>query len=71
MRTIAIVGTSLAGLRAAETLRRDGFDERVYPRVRGVPGVQAAAPVVQTYVPWNVHEFILPLNDVPWPFPLR
>ena len=29
MRTIAIVGTSLAGLRAAETLRRDGFDERV------------------------------------------
>ncbi|HYL52910.1 MAG TPA: FAD/NAD(P)-binding oxidoreductase [Acidimicrobiia bacterium] len=29
MRTIAIVGMSLAGLRAAETLRRDGFDERV------------------------------------------
>jgi 3-phenylpropionate/trans-cinnamate dioxygenase ferredoxin reductase component len=29
MRTIAIVGTSLAGLRAAETLRRDGFDERI------------------------------------------
>jgi len=29
MQTIAIVGTSLAGLRAAETLRRDGFDERV------------------------------------------
>jgi NADPH-dependent 2,4-dienoyl-CoA reductase/sulfur reductase-like enzyme len=29
VRTIAIVGTSLAGLRAAETLRRDGFDERI------------------------------------------
>jgi 3-phenylpropionate/trans-cinnamate dioxygenase ferredoxin reductase subunit len=29
MRTIAIVGTSLAGLRAAETLRHDGFDERI------------------------------------------
>jgi len=29
MQTIAIVGTSLAGLRAAETLRRYGFDERV------------------------------------------
>jgi 3-phenylpropionate/trans-cinnamate dioxygenase ferredoxin reductase component len=29
MRTIAIVGTSLAGLRAAETLRRDGFDDRI------------------------------------------
>ncbi|HEY5076360.1 MAG TPA: FAD-dependent oxidoreductase [Acidimicrobiia bacterium] len=26
MRTVAIVGTSLAGLRAAETLRREGFD---------------------------------------------
>jgi NADPH-dependent 2,4-dienoyl-CoA reductase/sulfur reductase-like enzyme len=29
MRTVAIVGTSLAGLRAAETLRRDGFDGRI------------------------------------------
>ena len=28
MRRIAIVGMSLAGLRAAETLRRDGFDGR-------------------------------------------
>src|SRR5437764_9098390 len=28
----------------------DGFDERVYPRVRATPGVEAAAPVVQTYV---------------------
>jgi NADPH-dependent 2,4-dienoyl-CoA reductase/sulfur reductase-like enzyme len=28
-RTIVIVGASLAGLRAAETLRREGFDERV------------------------------------------
>src|SRR5438105_5609679 len=29
MRTIAVVGTSLAGLRAAETLRREGFEERI------------------------------------------
>jgi NADPH-dependent 2,4-dienoyl-CoA reductase/sulfur reductase-like enzyme len=29
MRTVAIVGTSLAGLRAAETLRREGFDGRI------------------------------------------
>ncbi len=29
MRTIAIAGMSLAGLRAAETLRRDGFDGRI------------------------------------------
>src|SRR3954454_11811433 len=29
MRTVAIVGTSLAGSRAAETLRRDGFDGRI------------------------------------------
>jgi NADPH-dependent 2,4-dienoyl-CoA reductase/sulfur reductase-like enzyme len=29
MRTVAIVGTSLAGLRAAETFRRDGFDGRI------------------------------------------
>jgi 3-phenylpropionate/trans-cinnamate dioxygenase ferredoxin reductase subunit len=29
MRTVAIVGTSLAGLRAAETLRREGYDGRV------------------------------------------
>ena len=29
MRRIAIVGMSLAGLRAAETLRRDGFDGRI------------------------------------------
>ena len=28
-RTIVIVGASLAGLRAAETLRREGYDERV------------------------------------------
>jgi NADPH-dependent 2,4-dienoyl-CoA reductase/sulfur reductase-like enzyme len=28
-RTIVIVGASLAGLRAAETLRHDGYDERV------------------------------------------
>ncbi|MBI4552516.1 MAG: ABC transporter permease [Candidatus Latescibacteria bacterium] len=27
----------------------EGFDERIYPKVRAVPGVQAAAPVVQTY----------------------
>ena len=29
MRTVAIVGTSLAGLRAAETLRREEFDGRI------------------------------------------
>src|SRR3954447_9726079 len=29
MRTVAIVGTSLAGLRAAETLRRESFDGRI------------------------------------------
>jgi 3-phenylpropionate/trans-cinnamate dioxygenase ferredoxin reductase component len=29
MRTVAIVGTSLAGLRAAETFRREGFDGRI------------------------------------------
>jgi NADPH-dependent 2,4-dienoyl-CoA reductase/sulfur reductase-like enzyme len=29
VRTIAIAGMSLAGLRAAETLRRDGFDGRI------------------------------------------
>jgi len=29
MRTVAIVGMSLAGLRAAETLRREGFDGRI------------------------------------------
>ncbi|MDQ1461944.1 MAG: hypothetical protein QOI08_3428 [Actinomycetota bacterium] len=29
MKSVAIVGTSLAGLRAAETLRREGFDGRV------------------------------------------
>jgi 3-phenylpropionate/trans-cinnamate dioxygenase ferredoxin reductase subunit len=29
VRTIAIVGTSLAGLRAAEALRREGFDGRI------------------------------------------
>src|SRR5205823_8799340 len=28
----------------------EGFDEWVYPRVRAVAGVEAAAPVVQTYV---------------------
>ena len=27
--------------------RSDGFDERWYPRIRRIPGVQAAAPVVQ------------------------
>lgn len=32
---------------AADT---EGFDERVYPRIRALPGVEAAAPVVQTYV---------------------
>ncbi len=29
LRTVAIVGMSLAGLRAAETLRREGFDGRI------------------------------------------
>ena len=29
MRTVAVVGTSLAGLRAIETLRREGFDGRI------------------------------------------
>ncbi|MBV8236013.1 MAG: FAD-dependent oxidoreductase, partial [Acidimicrobiia bacterium] len=29
MRTVAVVGASLAGLRAAETLRQDGFDGRL------------------------------------------
>ncbi|MDQ1430747.1 MAG: hypothetical protein QOF40_1349 [Actinomycetota bacterium] len=29
MRTVVVVGASLAGLRATETLRRDGFDGRV------------------------------------------
>ena len=29
MRTVAIVGSSLAGLRAAETFRREGFDGRI------------------------------------------
>ena len=29
MRTVAVVGMSLAGLRAAETLRREGFDGRI------------------------------------------
>ena len=29
MRTVVIVGTSLAGLRAAETFRREGFDGRI------------------------------------------
>ncbi len=29
MQTVAIVGTSLAGLRAAETFRREGFDGRI------------------------------------------
>src|SRR5689334_4115111 len=28
-----------------------GFDERVFPRLRGVAGVQAAAPVVQVMAP--------------------
>ncbi|HTE16799.1 MAG TPA: ABC transporter permease, partial [Armatimonadota bacterium] len=27
----------------------EGFDERVFPAVRALPGVEAAAPVVQTY----------------------
>jgi len=26
-----------------------GFDERVFPKLRGVPGIQASAPVVQAY----------------------
>lgn len=30
MHTIAVVGMSLAGLRAAETLRREGFDGRIF-----------------------------------------
>ena len=29
MRTVAVVGTSLAGLRAIETLRREGYDGRI------------------------------------------
>src|SRR6478609_3376358 len=29
MRTIAVVGTSLAGLRAIETFRREGYDGRI------------------------------------------
>src|SRR6266851_1007210 len=29
MQTVAIVGTSLAGLRAAETFRREGYDGRI------------------------------------------
>src|SRR3954471_4341243 len=29
MRTVAIAGLSLAGLRAAETLRRDGYEGRI------------------------------------------
>ncbi len=29
MRTVVVVGASLAGLRATETLRRDGFDDRI------------------------------------------
>jgi putative ABC transport system permease protein len=29
----------------------EGFDERLFPLVRAVPGVTAAAPVVQLYVP--------------------
>lgn len=28
----------------------DGFDERIFPTLRALPGVAAAAPVVQTYV---------------------
>lgn len=31
------------------TADSDGFDERLFPRVRDTPGVEAAAPVVQTY----------------------
>ena len=29
MRTVAVVGTSLAGLRAIEALRREGYDGRI------------------------------------------
>ena len=29
MRTVVVVGASLAGLRATETLRREGFDGRI------------------------------------------
>ena len=29
----------------------DGFDERVYPRVRAVPGVEAAAPLQAPFTP--------------------
>ena len=39
LRTVAVVGASLAGLRAAETLRRDGFDGRLV-----VVGAEAHLP---------------------------
>ena len=43
-QTIVIVGASLAGLRATETLRRDGFDGRlVARRCRAAPPVRPAA----------------------------
>ena len=29
LQTVVVVGASLAGLRATETLRRDGFDGRI------------------------------------------
>ena len=38
-RTIVVVGASLAGLRAAETLRSEGFDERIV-----VVGAEAHLP---------------------------
>ena len=46
MDTIVIVGASLAGLRAAEALRSEGFDRR-HPdrRGRGPPPVRSPAPL--------------------------
>ena len=49
LQTIAIVGMSLAGLRAAETLRRDGFDGRIVAiGGRAAPAVRPAAAVEGT-----------------------
>jgi putative ABC transport system permease protein len=33
-----------------------GFDERIYPRIRSIPGVSAAAPVVQLYTRGDLGE---------------
>ena len=50
LKTVAVVGASLAGLRATETLRRDGFDGRLVlvgaepdPAVRPAAALQAVA----------------------------